>query len=171
MRIYLVGFMGSGKSTLGQAVATHYKVPFLDTDIEIEKKEAMSIPDIFIDKGEYYFRDLETAILKTTKSVEKSIIATGGGLPCHDDNMNWILQHGIYIYLEWPLETLKKRLIGQETNRPMLNNFPKEQMEHQIEYLFLQRLPFYEKSAVTIEMTDDLEKNQATLIKACRYIW
>jgi shikimate kinase len=171
MRIYLVGFMGSGKSTLGQAVATHYQVPFLDTDSEIEIKVGMSIPDIFIDKGEHYFRDIESEILKSTQTIDKSIIATGGGLPCHHDNMDWILQHGISIYLEWPLATLKKRLIGQETTRPMLANFSKEQMENQIESLFLQRLPFYEKSAITIEMTDDQEKNEAVLIKACKYIW
>ena len=171
MRIYLVGFMGSGKSTLGQAVALHYQVPFFDTDIEIELKAEMSIPDIFIDKGEYYFRDMEIKILQSTMSTDKSIIATGGGLPCHHDNMDWILQHGISIYLDWPLATLKKRLIEQEPSRPMLANFSKEQMEQQIESLFFQRLPFYEKSAITIEMTDDQAKNEAVLIKACKYIW
>ena len=171
MRIYLVGFMGSGKSTLGQAVAIHYQVPFFDTDTEIEIKEGLSIPDIFIDKGEYYFRDLENEFLKSTASIDKSIISTGGGLPCHHDNMDWILQHGISIYLDWPLDTLKKRLLDEQTSRPMLANFSKEERKQQIESLFSQRLPFYEKSAITIEMTDNLEKNIAVLIKACRYIW
>jgi len=171
MRIYLIGFMGSGKSTLGRTAAMHYQVPFFETDVEIERKEEMSIADIFNDQGEFYFRSMENQILTATLSVEKSIVATGGGLPCHDDNMNWILQHGISIYLEWSFDTLKSRLLNHDPSRPMLANFPPGQKEKEIESLFALRLPFYEQAAVTIEMSGDMAKDEATLIKACKYIW
>lgn len=171
MRIYLVGFMGSGKSTLGRAVAQHFQVPFFGTDEEIEAKEQMSVYDIFIDKGEYYFRELENEILKASATQPLSIVATGGGLPCHDDNMEWILQHGISIYLEWPIAKIITQLRNEVTTRPILAGFAPEHRERNIEALFNQRLPFYERAALTIEMTGDIEKDTSALIKACRYIW
>jgi len=171
MRIYLVGFMGSGKTTLGRAVAEHYQVPFYGTDEEIEKKEGMSVYDIFIEKGEYYFRELENEIIKASTVDEKSIVSTGGGLPCHDHNMDWILQHGISIYLEWPIAKIISNLRGQETTRPLIAGFAPEHRERNIEALFQQRLPFYEKAALTLEMSGDVDKDKAALIRACRYIW
>ena len=171
MRIYLVGFMGSGKSTLGRAVAQHYEVPFFGTDEEIEKREEMSVYDIFTDKGELYFRELENEILKATTADSKLIVATGGGLPCHDNNMDFILQHGISIYLEWSIAKIITNLRQEVSTRPILAGFAPEHRERNIEALFNQRIPFYEKAALTIEMTGDIEKDTAALIKACRYIW
>lgn len=163
--------MGSGKTTIGQAAADFYKVPFLDTDHEVARLEEMTIHDIFIDKGEYYFRDRECEVLLSTTGLGKAIIATGGGMPCHHDNMDWMLKNGITVYLQWPLDKLIHNLMDQREDRPLLSSLEKDKAEKYIEKLFLERKEFYEKAAITIEMSGDLEEDKNVLIKACNYIW
>ena len=171
MRIYLIGFMGSGKSTLGREVASRLHVPFLDTDALVEEREGMSIMDIFIGKGEYYFRDTESDVLHQTDQVPKAIIATGGGLPCFHDNMDWISVHGISVYLEWSLEELKPQLLQDRSDRPLLAAGSEEEAWDWAQKLFLERKPIYEKAAITIEMESDFHENIKRLEKACSYIW
>jgi len=171
MRIYLVGFMGSGKSTLGNKVATHFHVPVIDIDHEIEAIENKSIQAIFNSEGEEHFREMEKEILHQTTKFQKAIVATGGGLPCFNNNMEWINKNGISIYLQWPFEFLKKNVLAQRASRPMLSSFTDKEADEKIDELFATRLPFYEQAAITIVMTGDQEKDEALLIKACKYIW
>ena len=112
MRIYLVGFMGSGKSSLGQRVAANLEVPFFDTDSVIEAQAGMTIPEIFETFGELYFRQVESDILRQTTFYTKSLNATGGGLPCFEDNMAWMNVHGVTIYLQWPDHILREHLVA-----------------------------------------------------------
>lgn len=171
MRIYLVGFMSSGKTTLGKAVADRLHVPFIDTDERIASREQASVMDIFTDKGEWYFRDLETDALKETLLFDKALIATGGGLPCFHNHIDWMLQHGISIYLEWSWERLYHMLQRETAKRPLLSETRSEADWKKIEAIFHQRRAFYEQAAMTIEMTDDLNRNIEMLMTACNYIW
>jgi shikimate kinase len=171
MRIYLIGFMGSGKSTLGHKASQVLSVPFFDTDIMIEEREGKSIAAILKEQGESHFRKLETIVLESTQQIPKAIIATGGGLPVFHQHMNWMLTHGITIYLEWPLEKLKSKLITGAASRPMLKDFAGAELEAKIEKLFIIRKPIYEQSAITIEMSGDEEEDYLKVEKACRYIW
>ena len=171
MRIYLVGFMGSGKSTLGTKAAAFFHVPVIDTDQEIESAAGKSIRDIFSSDGENHFREIEQEILHQTTKFNKAVIATGGGLPCFYNNMKWINKNGISIYLQWPIELLKQNVLAQRDKRPLLSSFSDVDAEEKIDQLLTMRLPYYEQAAITIEMTGDQEVDEAVLIKACKYIW
>ena len=123
--IVLIGFMGAGKTEVGRILAINLGFNFLDIDALIEKYEEMSITEIFKKKGEKYFRDLETKILKTTKGSElsgkdkPSVISTGGGMPAFNGNMKLLKNIGTVIYLKADARTIHER-IKSETHRPVL---------------------------------------------------
>ena len=106
--VYLIGYMGAGKSTITKLLANKFQLPFYDTDQEIEKNEKRSISDIFKKEGELYFRMLETEILKSIN--QNSIISCGGGLPIYNNNMELINSKGISIYLKASVNLLFDRL-------------------------------------------------------------
>jgi shikimate kinase len=117
VNVYLIGMMGSGKSTVGNILAQKLNYRFFDTDVLIEKVAGKPIPEIFATEGEDYFRDLETQILKEVSTYRSSAIATGGGII--QKPINWsYLRQGLIIWLDVDLEILKKRL-SQDTNRPL----------------------------------------------------
>jgi shikimate kinase len=172
MRIYLVGFTGSGKTTLGSAVAENLHVPFIDTDAFIEASEQVTVHDIFAEKGELYFRELESQVITGTHFFQKALIATGGGLPCFHNNMERMRAEGITIYLEWPWEQLRQHLASESFHdRPLLAGERDDAYWRNIKSLFESRRPVYEQAAMTIEMSGDLVKDEATLMQACNYIW
>ena len=168
MRIYLVGFMASGKSSLGQLVAARTDVPFLDTDQVIESQAGMSVAEIFDAYGEDYFRLLEHDVLMQTEFYPKSLNATGGGLPAFADNMDWMLDRGITIYLQWPDELLIDNVLGSRHGRPLLG---KGISKAEIRDLLERRRPVYERAAITLELEGKLESDADKLEQACRYIW
>ncbi|OGC03633.1 hypothetical protein A2276_07175 [candidate division WOR-1 bacterium RIFOXYA12_FULL_43_27] len=135
MNIILIGFMGSGKSAVGQKLAERLSMQFLDTDPLIEKTEKMMIPDIFEKKGEKYFRDLETEVVKTLQDYDNFVVATGGGMILRDENVTMLKRLGPLILLWVDEETVFKRL-EQTNNRPLLRRD-----------LLEQRKPAYEKAA------------------------
>ena len=171
MRIYLLGFMGSGKSTLGQRIASTFHVPFFDTDNVVEAQSGMTIAEIFAGYGEEYFRHLEADVLRQTTFYTKFIISTGGGLPCFENNMDWMKENGITIYLHWPEDILREHLLEIRESRPLLARLNDREANGKITDLMTQRKPFYEQSAITIEMTGQLESDYLLLEKTCRYIW
>ncbi len=171
MRIYLVGFMGTGKSTLGQRVAATVNAPFFDTDSVVEAQTGMTISEIFDSYGEQYFRLLEADILRQTTFYPKSINSTGGGLPCFEDNMAWMKVHGITVYLQWPDDILAIHLLKIKKSRPLLSLLSDVDVELKISDLLTIRKPIYEQSAITLEMNGNEEEDYLLLEKACRYIW
>lgn len=143
MNIYLIGFRGSGKTTLGKILAKELKKNFIDIDKLIEKKESKSIAEIFKEKGEEYFRKVETLILKEVASKDNQIISTGGGIVISEENRKIIQENGITIYLTADIETTYKR-IKSDNNRPQLTD--KDPLE-EIKFLIEKRKPLYEKLA------------------------
>ncbi len=118
--VVLVGFMGSGKSTVGRKLAEHLGFEFMDTDALIEEKMKCRISEIFATKGEEYFRDLETILLRgLLRSAKRCVIATGGGMPTRPKNQKLLRKLGYVIYLDATAETLIERLKG-DTERPLL---------------------------------------------------
>ena len=111
-KIFLIGFMGSGKSTAGRKLASQLNWSFIDLDEKIQKMEGMKIPDIFSIKGEPYFRKLETQALQELKLETNTVISTGGGTPCFGDNMDFMLDFGLTIYIRMTPVSLKNRLEG-----------------------------------------------------------
>jgi shikimate kinase len=171
MRIYLVGFMGSGKSTLAQRIAATFQVSCFDTDRVIEAQAGMTISEIFSTHGEEYFRHLEADILKQTAFYEKSIIATGGGMPCFSDNMQWMKEKGITMYLDWPEQIITKQLLKERASRPLIANLTETDAQSKIKDLLHLRRPIYEQAAITLELQGDQELDYNLLEKACKYIW
>ena len=145
LKIVLLGFMGSGKSTIGKLLSERLEVPFLDLDEEIVQKTGLSIPEIFSSLGEEKFREIERETLMGLLSKPESlVISTGGGAPAYKDNMELINENSISIYLKADFEKLWER-ISKDSNRPLVTAGKKKVRE-----LFARRIPFYEKADIVV---------------------
>ena len=171
MRIYLIGFMGAGKSTLGAHVALQLDAPFVDTDLLIEEQTGLSIPEIFAIKGEDKFRQFEASAIRSTTKWTKALIACGGGAPVYHRNMDWLSDHGITMYLQLPEDILLASLVQHRSMRPLLADLPEEQAIQKSMDLLKERRPVYEKASMTIELSGDFDHDAQLLKKACTYIW
>ena len=151
--IILIGYMGSGKSTVGRKAARAVEYNFLDTDALIEKEEGMTISKLFEEKGEPYFREKETETIKRLIAEPKgNIIATGGGLPMKEGNAELLKELGTVIYLKAETDTLMKRLSGDNA-RPLLKN---GDLREKIETMLAIRGPVYETTADLVLQTDNM---------------
>lgn len=151
MRIFLVGFMFSGKSTVGKKLASIMGYDFIDTDKYYEDKYKISIFDFFEKFGEEMFRKFEHEILKELVVKDNVIISTGGGLPCFNENMELINDKGISIYLEMPFKAIINRQKNSKQKRPLLQNKTQEEIEEYLKDLLTKREPIYQKSKITID--------------------
>lgn len=159
MTLFLLGYMGSGKSVVGNKLAEVLGYNFVDLDGYIQEMEDATISEIFKTKGEIYFRKIENSYLKEVINCEDTIISLGGGTPCYGNNMDIILESNtvISIYLKASIQTLVKRLIKEKSKRPLLSHIESESdfMEFIGKHLF-ERAPYYEQSSHVIK-TDGLK--------------
>lgn len=155
--IYLIGFMGSGKSHIGRLlVARLTDYTFIDLDDYIlQKSGAASISAIFESKGEAYFRMLETAALQDTLALRPAVVATGGGTACFGDNMQWMNENGLTVFLNPPIETIHKRLKNNRRKRPLLADLEDGALLDFIKNLLAQRLPYYTKAGISIAIAGE----------------
>ncbi len=144
--IFLIGFMGSGKSTIGALLAERLELPFLDSDKEIEKKAGKTISAIFSEDGEAAFRKLEMDFLKGIHSTEPSVIAVGGGLPAIDGTLELMHNMGLVIYLNTSLLTLIQRLKIEKQERPLLRDLSDSEFHPFVEALLSERVHFYKQA-------------------------
>lgn len=151
MRIYLIGFMGSGKSSLGRRLAKKLAYPFVDLDQEVENHSGMSIPDIFLRFGEGHFRQLEQQALLQTVSHHKAVIATGGGTPCFFENMQFINEHGVSVYLRMSPASLAFRLEHAQISRPLIKEYTGEALLQYIEEKLKEREQCYMQARCIIK--------------------
>lgn len=151
MRVYLIGYMGSGKSTAGKKLANMLGFRFIDLDNLIEEAQGITISEIFARQGEEAFRKIEQEMLATTFELSDAIIATGGGAPCFYDNMDAMNQHGLTIYIDMSPKALVSRLKGATEQRPILKGKSEEELLIFIESALKARLPFYTKCKTTVE--------------------
>ena len=143
MRIYLLGFMGCGKSSLGRRLAKKLDFDFFDIDQGIEEKTGMKVADIFSKKGESAFRELEKTVLNETASLKNTVIATGGGTPCHGNNMDFILENGTSVYLRMSPVSLADRLENSSKIRPLVQNLSGNDLLAEIEERLTKREEYY----------------------------
>ncbi len=131
MRIALVGYMGSGKSTIGKLLAAHLRLPFVDLDNLIEQQEQLLIADLFKMKGEDYFRSCEAKALRALLTDTPAfVLATGGGTPCFFDNMKLLNEQSSTIYLDCAPTVIQARITSSEQNRPLFSSDIKELQQH-----------------------------------------
>src|SRR6266545_4783793 len=122
MKIYLVGFMGAGKTTVGRELAARLDVPFFDLDELVEAAEKTTIKEIFAERGEPYFRKRERDILRSTKYLESAVIATGGGTFTFDENIQFIQSEGLSVWLSAPYSLLRGRIGDKAAERPLFRD-------------------------------------------------
>ncbi len=170
MKIYLIGLPGCGKSTLGKQLSKRLNIPFIDLDIAIEQREGKAIKDIFKQKGEAYFRKIESDTLKkVSHGLPDFIIATGGGAPVFFDNMEVMNKLGQTVFLDVPAREITNRILkSNKEERPLLAKLAPDELKDHIEFLRSQRISFYNQamhkiSANTIRVEDVLLKVQSPI--------
>jgi shikimate kinase len=150
-RVFLVGFMGSGKSTLGKKIARALGYDFIDLDIYIEQKEQKTINEIFTTSGEDYFRKLEHDCLMSLEAEHHIVIATGGGTPLNGELMSWMLERGCCIYIRMSEAALYSRLKNAAPKRPLLADKNEEELRSYIHEKIEERERVYARSHIIID--------------------
>lgn len=146
MKFFLIGFMGAGKSTVGKYAARHSYLHFVDLDTWIEESSGSSIPEIFAEKGEDGFREVEREALQTVTSWEGDwLISCGGGTPCFFDNMDFMNAQGITIFMDLSAGRLTDRLKGAKEQRPLIRELGGDLQIH-IHKMLMQRAPWYQQA-------------------------
>lgn len=155
MIIFLIGYMGSGKSTIGQKLSTILKYEFVDLDTYIQDKEGKSIPELFKSRGEIYFRKIENQYLKEVLILDSAVVSLGGGTPCYGNNMDIIKSTNDTksIYLKASIPQLAERLMKEKNNRPLISHIknPEGLTEFIGKHLF-ERSVFYSQANITISV-------------------
>ena len=152
MKIFFIGFMGSGKTHWGKRVSEKLHIPFFDLDEQITAHEEKSITEIFTENGEEYFRLLEKDILHIiTESHENFVMACGGGAPCYYNGIDYMNQSGTTIWINTPLETLFQRLIKDKETRPLIKELTNEQLKGFIIKKFSDRKIYYEQADIIVD--------------------
>jgi shikimate kinase len=164
MKIFLIGFMGSGKSSVGRILAHKLNLPFFDTDEEIESYAGKSIQDIFEKEGEAHFRELEKTIIQKLIQEENCVIACGGGLACHNNLMQLLNKEGITIYLKLSSERLLNRFKNDSQKRPLLKGKNENEMKVFISDLLDEREFYYSQSQFKISIKDHTPEELANAI-------
>ena len=152
MRIILIGYMGSGKTTVGKALSKETGMMFYDLDWYIESRMRKTVSQIFAEKGEEGFRKIEYNMLHEVAEFEDVIISCGGGTPCFFDNMEYLNQQGDVIYLKATPETLYKHLLMAKVERPLLKDKTPEELIAYITEHLKERAPYYEKAHYTLDV-------------------
>lgn len=153
MKLYLIGLPGSGKSFLGKQLADEMKLPFIDLDRIIEEETGSSIAWIFSEKGEEYFRNLEATALRRQSKTPGFVMASGGGTPCFHNNMEFMNETGVSVFIDTPLADILPRIDQQQANiRPLLADA--QSVAAKLQTLLQKRRPVYEQAHITIDGSD-----------------
>ena len=151
-RIFLIGYMGAGKSTLGKSLACRMNLNYIDTDHFIENRYRKKVSDLFACEGEERFRQIEQRVLLEVSEFEDVIISTGGGLPCFCDNMTIMNERGITVFVDVPVEELVARLNESKNIRPLLKERTGDELAEFIREHLDSRRPFYEQSVIQLHV-------------------
>jgi len=157
-RIYLVGMPGAGKTVFGRRLANQLGWQFVDLDEWIVESAGLSIADIFTGSGEAIFRKIEQECLHKTAELNQTVISSGGGTPCHFENMEWMNEHGLTVFLDIPVDVIAGRLLqsGSHAKRPLLAESQNlNSLENKLSNLLISRSPFYLKSKVRLTSPND----------------
>lgn len=157
----------SGKSTLGLQLAEHLQMPFFDTDAIIEDMEGMKVSEIFTKHGEARFRDLEHELMANWK-LSHAVVATGGGLPCHNDLIDILNSKGKTIWLQASIDALSERLSQSEVIRPLTDGKSDKEIKSKLKELLKNRKPIYSKAQIRVKVESDSE---VTLRKILRKLY
>ena len=156
MIVILLGYMGSGKSSVGKLLANRLNAAFLDLDSYIEKQQACSISNLFETKGALEFREIERkALFEICNSHSNLVLALGGGTPCYGNTLSYLLSNSniFTVYLKASVKSLTNRLITKKSNRPLIANIPDDKLSDFIGKHLFERSAFYTQAELTIEVS------------------
>ena len=157
-RIYLVGYMGAGKSTVARRLAQRMGWEVADTDDMFEEKYKVSIQDFFQKYDEALYRRLESEVLRSTENMENVVVSTGGGTPYYNNNMEWMNQHGLTVFLKISPQAAVNRLLHAKRKRPLAYGKSEAELSEFVQRHYGERLPIYEQARITVKAEDlDLE--------------
>jgi shikimate kinase len=160
MRIFLIGFMGSGKTHWGKQVAQRLNLPFYDLDEVIVTAEQRSITDIFAASGEEYFRSREkTQLEKLVDENTNMVLSCGGGTPCFFNNIDYMKKYGTVVWLNTHVDVLLQRLLKERLQRPLLKDLQDDELRHYIIRKLNERRMYYEQADVIIAREDAISMN------------
>jgi len=159
-RIFLIGYMGAGKTTIGKVLARQKSLDFVDLDLFIEGRYQKSVQQVFEEFGEEKFRKIESSVLKEVSDFENVVISTGGGTPCFFDNMEYMNRKGVTIYLRYSTEALVKRLNRVKEKRPLLRNKDETELHEYIKSSLEKRQVFYNNSHIIFDMGEFNDYNE-----------
>lgn len=163
MNIFLIGFMGSGKSHWGKIWTEKEGLTFYDLDANIEKAFRMSITDIFEKKGEEKFRELERYHLRKFESKKNFLLACGGGTPCFSDNLEWMKSQGKVFYLKTEPEILLKQVMHETEKRPVIKKINPSELLLFIKKKLKEREPYYSQADVILNV-EELNKDSLSIL-------
>jgi len=155
MRIFLIGFMGCGKTHWGKQLSERLQMPFFDLDSLIEEREGKSITAIFAEMGEEYFRMLEKDVLyMITESHPTFVMACGGGAPCFFNNIDYMKSRGTTVWINCSTDCLYSRLVKEKDQRPLIRSIPDDELRSYIIKKYSDRKIFYRQAAVILAEDD-----------------
>ncbi|WP_108822207.1 shikimate kinase [Dysgonomonas sp. Marseille-P4361] len=169
-RIFLIGYMGAGKTTIGRELAKELNLDFIDLDHFIQARFQKTVNQLFQDAGESEFRNIEKKMLREVGEFENVIISAGGGTPCFFDNMEYMNQSGTTVYLKASADILSARLNINKDKRPLIKDKNEEELNAFIIDSLCKREPFYSQAIVvfetgTVETKEDIDQLVQQLIK------
>ncbi|MFB6320776.1 shikimate kinase [Saccharicrinis sp. FJH54] len=165
IRVYLIGFMASGKSYLSRVLSAEMDVPLIDMDKYIEEKNFMSVPELFSTYGENVFRERERKALEDLSVMEDVIIATGGGAPCFFNNIQVMNDTGVTLYIKVPEEVIVERLLNSKHKRPLADGKSREELTEFVSQKIAEREPFYSQAKAVINPLEQPLDEIISLIK------
>lgn len=161
MRIFLIGFMGSGKTHWGKQLAAQLKIPFFDLDEEIVKSEGKSIGDIFASCGEEHFRMIEKEALETLIDDHSSmVLSCGGGTPCFFNNIERMKKYGVVVWLNTHSEVILGRLLKEKASRPLLKNIDDADLKVYIIRKLNERRMYYEQADIVVDNENSISTGE-----------
>lgn len=171
---FLIGYMGSGKTTLGRAVAARTGVRFIDLDDYIEEREGCTIKEIFASRGEEAFRAIEREAIDEVSRLDDTLVACGGGTPCFGNNMDIMNERGLTVYLNAPHSSLLSRLKKGRAKRPLIASLTDDELDTFIYKQMQWREPHYSRAALTfdssrLEDTDQVAGSVDSFLKLIGY--
>lgn len=156
--------MGSGKSSTGRKIASCLQWHFADTDKVVEEQEGATVPELFEQKGEDYFRKAETRALRTVSEQSRTVIACGGGTPCSAENMAIMKSTGVIVYLKLPAGALASRLLKSRSKRPLLRETEATDMTEKVRELLDRRTVWYEQADAELDGLNDTVEEMTSVI-------
>ena len=164
MKLFVIGMRGSGKSYWAKQLATKLQYELVDLDTVIEIENNATISEIFELYGEQFFRNQETKYLRNFDTKNNVVLATGGGTACFNDNMQWMNEQGITIWIDEPIDVLVNRLVKEKAHRPLIKNLNDAELKYFLEQKLQQRKPFYSKAKYIISSKEDTTEKLIQLL-------